>query len=478
MKKKLLAILLMMAMMLVSILPATALASEDKQVLYVEQAKDATWGTPDTVVGNSYGFFSPKWLQENPSAPIGQSKLRILLAGLKGKLLDTDSIVEARQEKVKLSNPVTVEDAITAFYTVLSNYDYSKDIGLQAYTDPVEFMEAYGIYSEASGEQLLNDVCSIEQAIVIGTRIITYIYDELDASSKGFFWEIESGNNKVYLLGSVHIASSAIYPLSQKIIKAYADSDALVLEADLYKQDEVAAFSELIVYSDGTTLEDHVSEEVYNKTLEAAQLFGISSETAGYLKAWYWYMLFDVTATAGVEGDEQLVADLGVDMTFLNDAVFTERPVYQIEGALYQGQVIDSFSDELQELLLSNSINTLYEAINGTASDDVEDANELINYFLDWWHDGDVESFKRYYVGEDMPVEVEELDAATQKLMEEYRYKFLTQRDEHMAEYIDDLLKSEGEGTYFVVVGALHYVSDYSVLDILKEMGYEINQIK
>jgi uncharacterized protein YbaP (TraB family) len=47
-----------------------------------------------------------------------------------------------------------------------------------------------------------------------------------------------------------------------------------------------------------------------------------------------------------------------------------------------------------------------------------------------------------------------------------------------MAEYIDTLLNMEGSTTYFVIVGSSHYISEYSVLDILEEKGYEITQIK
>jgi len=63
-------------------------------------------------------------------------------------------------------------------------------------------------------------------------------------------------------------------------------------------------------------------------------------------------------------------------------------------------------------------------------------------------------------------------------LLEEYYYKVFTERDRKMAEKIDRFLKGEGNTTYFVVVGSGHYISDYSVIDILKEKGYEINQIK
>jgi len=54
----------------------------------------------------------------------------------------------------------------------------------------------------------------------------------------------------------------------------------------------------------------------------------------------------------------------------------------------------------------------------------------------------------------------------------------MVQRDDNMAAYIDNLLKTEGNNTYFVVLGSLHYISDNSVIDRLVKAGYTIEQIK
>lgn len=64
------------------------------------------------------------------------------------------------------------------------------------------------------------------------------------------------------------------------------------------------------------------------------------------------------------------------------------------------------------------------------------------------------------------------------KYYDEYYKALITKRDLKRANYIDNLLKSKDNKTYFVVVGALHYTSEYSVIDILKEKGYEIQQVK
>jgi uncharacterized protein YbaP (TraB family) len=47
----------------------------------------------------------------------------------------------------------------------------------------------------------------------------------------GLFWSVESGNAKVYLLGSMHAGTPDLYPLPAFIDEAYMASDALVVEA-------------------------------------------------------------------------------------------------------------------------------------------------------------------------------------------------------------------------------------------------------
>ena len=53
----------------------------------------------------------------------------------------------------------------------------------------------------------------------------------------------------------------------------------------------------------------------------------------------------------------------------------------------------------------------------------------------------------------------------------------LGKRDKEMARKIDLLLQEEGENTYFVVVGAAHYVTDNAVVDTLRDKGYDVKSL-
>jgi len=51
--------------------------------------------------------------------------------------------------------------------------------------------------------------------------------------SKELLWKIQSKTNTVYVLGSLHYCKKEIYPLSEKIGKAFTESEILVVEADV-----------------------------------------------------------------------------------------------------------------------------------------------------------------------------------------------------------------------------------------------------
>ena len=173
-----------------------------------------------------------------------------------------------------------------------------------------------------------------------------------------------------------------------------------------------------------------------------------------------------------------LDASLGVDLKFLLDAYLKGKPVEELESYELQIKLLDSFSDQLDEYLL---VNTLDSLLGISQENEALEAN-MLNQMLEYWHTGDVEGFMEVIapilVQSELPFDLNEEDNEVLALMEEYYDKLLTQRDKVMAEKIDRLLKEEGGKTYFIVVGAAHYISNYSILDILKEKGYEINQIK
>lgn len=471
--KKIISFLLMLVMSITLISP-----TQVKEAQAATNVKVDVWTVPDLMQGDTYGIYPLSWYNKGVTGTIDKGKFWTLYIGVRRKIVESGHVEEKRFAKPMIDNSLTVKEVLEAFYTLLSNYDYPVDLSLGSGMDPVSYMQQIGVYTGQNGEQGLQERCTMEQAMVIATRIVTAFYDALGASSKGFFWEVKSGGNTVYLLGSIHMASCDIYPLNSEIWKAYNNSNALFVEANLYDQTDTLALSQLMYYTDGTTLKDHVSSDTYQKAVATAALIGIPEETIASLKPWALYMTFSDYAFERISGGSNTSVQLGIDMNFLTNSVVYQKPIYAIEGLAKQGEIFDSFSAGLQEYLLSNYSNMLSDMVNGKAGNDAADLSEYKNTLFDSWKAGDTEGFKALSGEDEEEAFTGDLTDQEKAYAKEYNEKILTQRDDGMAEYIDNLLKSEGNNTYFVIVGAAHFVSDYSVIDRLEKKGYEVTQIK
>lgn len=439
------------------------------------------WAFFDLLEGDSYGIYPLTWYEDVLTGPVTKAKMEVLMKGFNDKLLAIDGVTTKEEYVPALKEKMTIEQVLNVFYSTISSNEYPSDIGLTTKYLPTDYMKEYGIFTGKNGERGIKETCSTEQALVFATRLITFIYDRLDAASKGFLWEVKHDNNTVYLLGSIHMANNDIYPFSNRMLEAYQKSDALVLEVNLYDTEGASEFVALTQYSDGTSLKDHVSKECYDQTIATAALLGISEAMINTCKPWYISNLFSSLSSSGTGDliDTTTATSLGIDMSFMTNALYSGKPILEIEGYTKQGKIFDNFSDGLQEYLLINSIEELNGILSGTKKEQTENAS-LLNKWLDNWHDGDIDSFKKNYTMEDEFGDNfgAATDPKTKAYMDEYYEALLTHRDKGMADYIDNLLQKEDGKTYFVVVGSLHYLSDYSVLDMLTEKGYTITQIK
>jgi len=96
--------------------------------------------------------------------------------------------------------------------------------------------------------------------------------ETLSAPQKSFLWKIQSKTNTVYVLGSLHYSKKEIYPLNEKIEKAFSESEILVVEADVNdtKKMDIQRLTERAFYPENDTLEKHVSPETYERVVKEA----------------------------------------------------------------------------------------------------------------------------------------------------------------------------------------------------------------
>ena len=213
-------------------------------------------------------------------------------------------------------------------------------------------------------------------------------------NNDAIIWEVKSDTATVYLVGSIHVARESTYPLQQVLLDAFAYSDALVVEANIVdgmKDEELMAeMALMMMYTDGKTARDYLSDETEKLLDEYIAKNGIGgmgkdSETAEYLymfKPWVLQSLIenDLAIASG------LISDLGIDMYFINEANKRNMEIIEVESLMFQYNMFESFSPELQEYLLKSSLET-----------DREEYKTNLLETLEAWEKGDVAKLEELF---------------------------------------------------------------------------------
>ncbi len=268
-------------------------------------------------------------------------------------------------------------------------------------------------------------------------------------ASKGFMWKTEKNGNTVYLLGSIHIAGTDMYPLRKEIIDAYKSSDYLGVEADISKPVDPAMQKELeklVSYSDGTTLKDHVSPETYASVQEILKELELPANAFDPFMAWNVS-----TGLDGIASQRQgFTAGSGIDLFFLQNAAVNNKEIIELESIQMQLEMFAGFSDELQEQMLKGSIENYKAEVTA------------IQPLSDMWKTGSEEQLL-------------ELIKATAENEEMYK-ALLVDRNIDMVEKIKGYLDNEEGKTYFIVVGAAHMLGEHGLVPLLEKEGYTVTR--
>ena len=276
------------------------------------------------------------------------------------------------------------------------------------------------------------------------------VQETLCASQKNFLWKIQSKTNTVYVLGSLHFSKKEIYPLSEKIEKAFGESEILVVEADVndIKKIDIQKLMERAIYPENDTLEKHVSPEIYERVVKETKGLGIPVEVLKKQKPWFLAMTLVALESLKLGFDP----NLGIDKYFLSKAEGGKK-ILELESLDFQVNLLSGFSDKDQELFLLYTLKDL-----GILEQELEELTKA-------WTSGDtkaMESILTRSISED-------------KRLASIFEKVVYERNRKMASKVEDFFRT-GE-TYFVIVGAGHLVGDQGIIEILKRKGYLVEQL-
>lgn len=306
------------------------------------------------------------------------------------------------------------------------------------------------IFFGQEDEKYLNSKIPLEEVLALYNRATKKILQDNDKVAKGFFYEIENKNNKVYMLGSIHIGKTSMYPIDQNIINSLKNSDKIFMEIDLTNQEKLAEMQEKMYYKDGGSLKDDLGEELFARVANIFKDFGMTEDQVNNLKPWAIYNSLSVDPKGEVAN-----ATYGIESYFLALSLLNNLELGELESVDFQSDLLSNFDKEAYISMIKSLTDEIEK--NG-----YKNINAGLNEMLSAWENGNK--------GKMVSLLSTEGDEASEKFNE----ALLSERDKNMAKKIDAMLKEDGENTYFILVGAAHLVPENSVTGILKNMGYEV----
>lgn len=269
------------------------------------------------------------------------------------------------------------------------------------------------------------------------------------SSQKHFIWAVrQAGGPPTYLVGSLHVLTPEYYPLPAALEQPFATSKVLIEEVDLDELTNPMTAMALIgkaMYVDGKTLDQVISPTLYKQVEARAAKAGIPIEAIQRMKPW----MAAVSLTAPALKSAGFNTELGVDKHFFDKAKKAGIERRSLESVSYQFDRLDQMSPALQEAMLKSVLADL----------DTEISN--VKTIAQAWSKGETATIERFLLG---------------ALMEspELYNRLLVERNKNWVAPIEQCVQQKTQ--CFVVVGAAHLVGPHSVVALLKQKGYSVEQ--
>lgn len=462
--KKTLSVLLSLALILCLSVPALAAEAETPAQVpapwtYEYLADSYALG----LVDDNYGTYI--------LSPITQEQLESMLTIAADKL----ALLELPQRTADDSALVidtTRGGVMNALYLVCADYQME---GIEE--GPVSFLKSLGVVNgvNEAGDLDLERTCTYQEAMVMAGRLVLAVYDRQDAGSHGLLWKAVNGGNTLYLLGTAHMDRNNVYPFHKTLRAALASADEVYFELDLNDQEGIAELAALQTYTDGTTLKDHISEELYAQTVEVFSALGMTEEMVATFKPW---ALANSLMALSTTDESTTGAPMAIDLYLNSAAANAGKQIGGIESYALQGGIFDTLSPEYQEAYLSTYVAMAQSSLTGETPELSEEdqkalqaamelQQQMLDAMMEAWKSGDVEAFNAVYD-----------KSAVVNSDDELNSRLFTDRDPNMIDFAAKLLEREGENTFFMAVGAGHMVDPGGIVSGLRALGYTVEPVK
>lgn len=282
--------------------------------------------------------------------------------------------------------------------------------------------------------------------------------------NKHYLWKVSDENSSIWLLGSIHLADSTLYPFDPVIDSAFAQAEELAVELNMNDEEvvkEVGAQSVSRGILQEKSLHEVLPPELWKSFDSICVDWNIPVVMFEKMRPW----LAAMTLSSYAFVHAGLNPEYGIDYVLLDRAAMTGKAIVGLETAEEQ---IDAIADTTE----SDSAGIYYMKMTLR---EIAGIDSMVTNLMNAWKTGNDDLLRRTLDDESFDESEEDSLAGDKKFKEEYEQRIYLSRNAKMAESIAKFLSDDRN--VFVVVGVAHLALEKdNVIDALRKRGLKVER--
>lgn len=276
--------------------------------------------------------------------------------------------------------------------------------------------------------------------------------DRCPAGHPHMLWKAESPGATVWLLGSIHMADSTLYPLDPVIMSAFLESPAMAVEIDVSDDSVAAEVGERMadegMLSDERTLEQIIGPVLWQRVDSTARALGSMGEALLPMKPWLAALQIANLSilSTGIE------AAYGIDVVLLDSAYALNKEVLSLETPASQIGIFAELPESTQVHYLQTTL------------DESAETQDQIDSLMSYWRCGNDAALEKMLLEEEFGKEG----------FGDLKARLYDARNQAMADTVATWMTQKR--SVFVVVGTAHLIGKGSVVELLRAKGYTVTR--
>ncbi len=283
--------------------------------------------------------------------------------------------------------------------------------------------------------------------LLFGTLAATLLPAE--ESSPASIWKISDEDSTVYLAGSVHLLREIDMPVPPAFDRVYYEAEEVIFEIDMALMTDPSLalkVRDLGTLPEGKTLKDSLGPNTILRL--QSYLKGIQMPVGlfdRFTPGMVYLTLASLEATRNGARPE-----LGLETLYYQKCLEDGKPSRGLETIEFQMSRFNELESDMVESLINEAL------------DEIDEGTANLDAIIAAWKNGDAEGLEELIVDQISP---------SPQLQE----VLLTSRNRNWVPEIEKHLATDHDVMF--LVGAAHLVGENSVVDLMREKGYEVLQL-